>query len=166
MIKKIIRKLGVFQIVAGWWRRQPGRSSDHMKHGKATIWNAPRKLYVFLLFIAFTFPPALKAQKINEPELINSSSQFNSSRFTTVVISETALASIVTIGLQYLWYKKYPKSRFHFFNDNNEWLQMDKVGHATSAYNIAAVQYNLMRWSGVRTNSSIWIAGATALAYM
>ena len=38
-----------FQIVAGWWRHQPGRSAvggvstAHMKHGKETIGNAPEK---------------------------------------------------------------------------------------------------------------------------
>lgn len=172
MTTMIIKRRDGFKIVTGWWRHQPGHfawaavSTAQRKYGKATIWNARGKLYVFLLFISFTFPPALKAQKINEPELINSSSQFNSHRFTTVVISETALASIVTVGLQYLWYKKYPKSKFHFFNDNNEWLQMDKLGHATTAYNISAVQYNLMRWSGVSKNTSEWIGGMTGFAYL
>ena len=28
------------------------------------------------------------------------------------------------------WYKDFPKTSFHTFNDNGEWLQMDKVGHA------------------------------------
>jgi len=37
---------GAFQIVAGWWRHQPGRSAvggvstAHTKQRKATIWNA------------------------------------------------------------------------------------------------------------------------------
>ena len=38
------------------------------------------------------------------------------------------------IGLYSLWYKKYPQSKFHFFNDNQEWLQVDKVSHAYGAY--------------------------------
>ncbi len=105
-------------------------------------------------------------QRLPEQGFLPASANFNKSRFNAVIISESAVATLATIGLQYLWYKKYPKSHFHFFNDNNEWLQMDKIGHVTSAYNIAAIQYNLMRWSGVRQNSSIWIAGATALAYM
>lgn len=123
---------------------------------------------IFFLFFLFAFICALtgNAQKIIEPGLLNSSPEFNSKRFTTVVISETALASIVTVGLQYLWYKKYPKSHFHFFDDNDEWLQMDKMGHATTAYNISAVQYNLMRWSGVNRGTSQWVGGATGLAYL
>lgn len=106
------------------------------------------------------------AQKISEQGFLPASENFNHSRFNTVIISEAAVGTIVTIGLQYLWYKKYPKSRFHFFDDNDEWLQMDKMGHATTAYNISAIQYNLMRWSGVNRGTSEWIGGATGLAYL
>ena len=38
------------------------------------------------------------------------------------------------IALYSTWYKNYPQSHFHFFNDNNEWLQIDKAGHTWSAY--------------------------------
>lgn len=122
----------------------------------------------FCLFFLLAFICSLKgnAQKTIETGLLNSSPGFNSKRFTTVVISETVLASFITVGLQYLWYKKYPKSSFHFFDDNDEWLQMDKMGHATTAYNISAVQYNLMRWSGVKRGTSEWVGGATGLAYL
>jgi uncharacterized protein YfiM (DUF2279 family) len=88
---------------------------------------------------------------------------FNQARFNTVVISEAVLATAGTIALHYLWYKKFPKSRFHFFNDNNEWLSMDKIGHATTAYNFSAIQYDMMRWSGVNKKSATWIGGLTAL---
>ena len=101
-----------------------------------------------------------------EQGFLPASENFNKARFNLVIISEATIATLATIGLQYLWYKKFAKSRFHFFNDNNEWLNMDKVGHVTTAYNISAVQYNLMRWSGVKNNSSMLIAGGTALAYM
>lgn len=124
------------------------------------------KMYVFFIPLALVFTLNTNAQIINERGLLNTSGNFNGKRFSTVVLGESALASIVTIGLQYLWYKKYPKSRFHFFNDNNEWLQMDKIGHATTAYNIAALQYNLMRWSGVKGGTAQWVGGLTGLAYL
>lgn len=37
-------------------------------------------------------------------------------------------------GLGILWYGKEKTSPFHFFNDNKEWMQVDKMGHALSAY--------------------------------
>ncbi len=101
-----------------------------------------------------------------EQGFLPASAHFNRGRFNVVAASEVGVATLATVGLEYLWYKKFPKSHFHFFNDDAEWLKMDKVGHATTAYNIAAIQYNLMRWSGVRTGTSAWIAGATGLAYM
>lgn len=128
--------------------------------------NFSKKIVTFCILLALIFSLNVNAQITKEPELLNASNGFNSKRFTTVMIGETTLASAVTIGLQYLWYKKYPKSRFHFFDDNDEWLQMDKMGHATTAYNISAVQYNLMRWSGVNRATSQWIGGATGLAYL
>jgi hypothetical protein len=83
-----------------------------------------------------------------------------------VVISEIAGGLLISTGLYFLWYRKHPRSSFHFFNDNGEWLQMDKMGHLTTAYNIAAVQYDLMRWCGVNNDASIAIGSLTALGYM
>jgi hypothetical protein len=90
-------------------------------------------------------------------------SDFNQARFNTVVITEAIVATAGTIALHYLWYKKFPKSRFHFFNDNAEWMYIDKIGHATTAYNFSAIQYDLMRWSGVGNTQAAWIGGLTAL---
>jgi hypothetical protein len=87
-------------------------------------------------------------------------------RLKTVVITEVATGVAISAGLYFLWYRKHPRSHFHFFNDNNEWLQMDKIGHATTAYNIGAIQYDLMRWCGVKNDVSIAVGGLTAIGYM
>ena len=94
------------------------------------------------------------------------STTYRPDRLKTVVISEVATGVAISAGLYFLWYRKHPRSHFHFFNDNNEWLQMDKIGHATTAYNIGAIQYDLMRWCGVDNNQSIAIGGLTAIGYM
>ncbi len=91
---------------------------------------------------------------------------FRQDRFKTVIITETAISIAASAGLYFLWYKKFPRSHFHLFNDNHEWLQVDKIGHATSAYNIAVIQNDLMRWCGVSPNASIAIGSASALGYM
>ncbi|MEI9934603.1 MAG: DUF2279 domain-containing protein [Ferruginibacter sp.] len=94
------------------------------------------------------------------------SSTYNSQRVTGVVIGETVLATATTLWLNYLWYKKFPHSRFHFFNDNDEWLNMDKLGHATTAYNIAAIQSDILQWAGVKPLPSAAIGTLTALGFM
>lgn len=87
----------------------------------------------------------------------------NNSRLTTVVITQSIIATAGLIGLNILWYKKFPKSRFHLFNDNAEWRYLDKIGHATTAYNMSAVQYDMMRWSGVNNKKATLIAGLTSI---
>jgi len=116
----------------------------------------------FLLVLILSFIPEINAQnKFLEP-----SDQYNPGRLRGVAIAEIAGGILVSAGLHYLWYRKHPRSSFHFFNDNREWLQIDKVGHVTTAYNIAVIQYDLMRWCGVRNDASIAIGSFTALGYM
>ena len=90
------------------------------------------------------------------------SDHYNSGRVTGTIIVESAIGTIATIGLNYLWYKKFPHSKFHYFNDNNEWLNVDKVGHAATAYNIAAIQGDVLRWGGVKQGTASLI-GTTLL---
>jgi hypothetical protein len=59
---------------------------------------------------------------------------------------------ITHIGLYQLWYKDYPSSKFHFFNDNREWLQMDKFGHAFSSYYLGVTAIEAAKWAGVPEN--------------
>lgn len=66
------------------------------------------------------------------------------------------------VGLNYLWYADYPRSKFHFFNDNGEWMQVDKLGHAQTAYFESYWVYNMYRWCGLSNNKSAWIGGSTA----
>lgn len=91
------------------------------------------------------------------------SETFRRDRLTKVVITEAAVSTALSVGLYYLWYKKYPRSKFHFFNDSREWLQMDKIGHATTAYNVGVLQYDIMRWCGVKQNDAIIVGAASAL---
>ncbi len=94
------------------------------------------------------------------------SDHYNSSRVNGTIIVESAIGTVVTIGLNYLWYKKFPQSKFHYFNDNDEWLNVDKVGHAATAYNVAAIQNDVMRWGGVKPHVAALVGTGTALAFM
>ncbi|HEX2975390.1 MAG TPA: DUF2279 domain-containing protein [Bacteroidales bacterium] len=69
-------------------------------------------------------------------------------------------------GLYTLWYKDYPQSSFHFFNDNKEWMQTDKIGHATSAYYISMLGYEALSIAGVKNNQSAIYGGALAMLYL
>ena len=50
--------------------------------------------------------------------------------------------------LDLIWYQPYKTTAFHFYNDNAEWCQMDKCGHAFTTYNSARLIMQAMEWSG------------------
>jgi hypothetical protein len=103
---------------------------------------------------------------LSAQQFFKASTTYNPGRVNGVIITEAAIGTAVTFGLQYLWYKKFPHSHFHLFNDNAEWLNVDKVGHATTAYNIAAIQNDLLRWGGVRSGTAALVGSLTGLAFM
>ena len=77
-----------------------------------------------------------------------------------VVVTESLLAGGALVGLNQLWYADYPRSDFHFINDNEDWLQMDKAGHVFSAYQLGNFGKNALQWSGVSRKNQL-IYGAT-----
>ena len=80
------------------------------------------------------------------------------------VVAGTAVVYVLTSYLLgKTWYTK--RVPFHSFDDNREWLQMDKVGHATTAYAISRGEYELFRWSGVSDRTAALTGGIIALLY-
>ena len=70
------------------------------------------------------------------------------------------------IFLNEAWYKGYPRSSFHTFNDAGEWMQMDKIGHAWTAYHTSRVNTDLWKWAGVSDRKSVLLGSGTSLLYM
>ena len=83
-----------------------------------------------------------------------------------VLGTEAALYSGSMTGLYYLWYAGYDQSPFHLHNDNNNWLQMDKAGHAASAYFIGALGYEALRLAGWDEKKSLIYGGPLGLAFL
>ncbi len=84
----------------------------------------------------------------------------NKSRRNTVFITEAIGASVALIGLNQLWYADYPRSSFHFLNDNTSWMQMDKFGHSFSSYYIGKMGMDALAWAGESKKNQL-IYGAT-----
>lgn len=70
------------------------------------------------------------------------------------------------ILLNQAWYAQYPRSSFHFFNDNKEWLQVDKVGHAWTAYNTGKASTEMWRWTGMNKKKAAILGGLSGAAYL
>lgn len=100
-------------------------------------------LFAFLALLPFTG----KSQP--EDSLQNGSKKFHKS----VAVASGAAYVGGLFWLDRAWYKT-GKQNFHFFNDNRNWLQADKAGHAFSAFHLSRYGYALARNSGLSEKKS------------
>ncbi len=83
---------------------------------------------------------------------------FNSSRFYTAAGIGTGAYVSFGVGLYSIWYKDYPLEGFHTFNDWPEWEQMDKAGHAFTAYFFSRSAFAGLRWAGLKRPAARYTA--------
>ncbi|MFI1745863.1 DUF2279 domain-containing protein [Thalassobellus sediminis] len=110
--------------------------------------------------IGFIVFPFFAFSQSNLDAFLTPSDTLNTSRRNAVIISEAAIGGITLLGLNQLWYADYKQSKFHTINDNNEWLQMDKMGHVFTSYQLGKHGAQLLEWSGVSEKNQL-IYGAT-----
>ena len=115
-----------------------------------------RLFYVFLILLFnnnlfstnFSFNLKEKNKKLNQ-----------------LILYEVGTYSLGLVAMNELWYKNYPKSNFHFINDNSSWLQMDKMGHIATSYYSGVNGIKLYRWAGIDDKKAIWIGGLRGTFY-
>lgn len=84
---------------------------------------------------------------------------FSHKRFWGVTGGILAIYGTSLIVLSQHWYKDYPRSSFHFFNDGKEWLGMDKAGHVFNSYYISRWSVGMYRWTGMNDHAAIFTGG-------
>lgn len=95
--------------------------------------------------------------------VLDNSDTLNTNRLILVTSTAVVSATATIVALNELWYKDYPRSKFHTFNDWGEWEGVDKVGHGFSAYYISSVGYNSLHWTGVSEKNSAIIGASWGL---
>lgn len=80
-------------------------------------------------------------------------------RFIPITAAAATWYTGSIIFLSQTWYKEQQKTSFHFFNDNDEWLGMDKMGHSITSYYEGMYGYRMLRWSGVKEKKAVWFGG-------
>ena len=80
--------------------------------------------------------------------------------------TEALIITGVMSALYSSWYSGTETGSFHFYNDNKEWLQMDKVGHANSCYNFANIGYEALVMTGLDEKRAILYGGPLGLVIM
>ena len=76
-----------------------------------------------------------------------------------------AVAATSVVLLNEVWYKKYPKSKFHTFDDSKEWLQMDKLGHSYTTYQLSNLEFALWRWARMPEKKAAFLSAGIAWSY-
>ena len=115
-------------------------------------------LLVFLTFLSFQTNAAGGDQ--------DTSKLFNPKRAKIAGISLGVTYAVSMTGLYQLWYKDYPSSKFHFFDDKNEWERMDKLGHIGSSYYISRWCNNIISWTGTNNKRSALIGTGISFLYL
>ena len=105
--------------------------------------------FFFAVSIASSF--GQNAEKISFYETPES---LNKKRALAVGITAATLYTGSIIGVNEFWYKDFPRSSLHTFNDWGEWENMDKYGHAFSAYAETKLFFHASRWTGLSNKKS------------
>ncbi len=84
---------------------------------------------------------------------------YNKKMVRSIAMVETGVYAGSMFGLYHSWYKNYPQSSFHLFNDMPEWQQMDKLGHVYSAYSMGRYGMELWKQTGISRKKYIWWGG-------
>lgn len=67
--------------------------------------------------------------------------------------------SAMMVSLNEAWYANEERTSFHFFNDNSEWKQVDKVGHFWGSFQESRAGIDMLRWAGVPNKKAILFGG-------
>jgi len=123
-------------------------------------------VWVIALIISSTLHLHLSAQytpERNERIEEFTTSKINKKRLTWSLITSGTVYTVSSITLYEAWYKDFPQSSFHFYNDFDEWRGVDKAGHMFSGYFQADWAYKGWRWTGLEKDQAMWAGAATSL---
>ena len=119
------------------------------------------RILIFLCVLSIVFSST--SQNLREPV---STGKINKKRFIISSSSIGLLSSASLIGLHRLWYSKESQEAFHLFDDSKNWMQMDKMGHVMSSYELSRNMTEVYEWAGMSRRSSALLASSISLAYM
>ena len=89
----------------------------------------------------------------------------NKNRLIKTIGIETGTYLTGLSFLSFIWYKDHERVPFHFYDDSKGYLQMDKAGHAFSAYRESYSAYYALRWAGVNKKKALIYGGPIGLIF-
>ena len=93
-----------------------------------------RKKYLLFLAAVIACMPAKSMPGTETVDSGQDSISHYQRNVALVLSTEGVLVGGIMTSLYKSWYSGSETGGFHLYNDNKEWLQMDKAGHANSWY--------------------------------
>lgn len=87
-------------------------------------------------------------------------------RLRGVAIAGAAVYTTTMSILYGAWYSGYDQGGFRTFDDQGEWLQMDKIGHSWTAYYMGRVGQETLLWSGMSRRKAAIYGGASSWIFL
>lgn len=91
---------------------------------------------------------------------------FSPSRFWWGSGAALAADAAALAALDRLWYADYERTRFHWHDDLDNWLQQDKLGHVVTALHVARAWGAYARWSGLDPPRAALYGGGLSLFFL
>lgn len=118
-----------------------------------------RKGLIFVFtFLFFTVSIMGQADSLYRPK--------NNKRKIAFLSTTGALTIGSLFYLNEAWYSEYNTGKFHFFNDNKEWLQMDKTGHVFTTYQMSSLMMDAFDRVGYSRKQKLLLGGGIGFVYM
>lgn len=131
-----------------------------------------RGVFLFLLLWGLAFPLAGQGgidyrqrdplAGIARDNWLQPADTFNRRRFYLTAATGATLYGAASVGLYQTWYADFPRTNLRSFNDWPQWNQMDKAGHAFTAYIFNRYAFAGARWAGLRRPAARWTAFGVA----
>lgn len=96
----------------------------------------------------------------------NDTITLNKKRLQTTIAATSLVYAGTLYGLNNLWYSDFDRSSFHYFNDNQEWKQMDKLGHVYSSYLGGSIGYHALKYSNLSERKSVVYGGGLGFLFL
>ncbi|MFC2137982.1 DUF2279 domain-containing protein [Bacteroidota bacterium] len=113
-----------------------------------------------LFFISFT------SNLYSQPTFIeNYPDSLNKKRLNSVISTELVTYAVGLSFLSFVWYEDMDRVPFHYYNDWKGYFQMDKIGHAYSAYHESYNAYYTLRWAGMGKRKALIYGGTLGMFF-
>ncbi len=116
------------------------------------------KLIVLTVLLVWNTCATLRAQFAGiEPDTVSQEVSLDKKKLNKYLIIGSVGYTASLVALNEVWYSGHPRESFHFFNDNKDWKQMDKVGHFYNTYQIGRIGIEAFKNTGLSDKKSyLW----------